>query len=164
MTFSLKTLLLIVSAFALVMGFCAACGLEATAGVFLFLISAFTIAITLLILCLAPLAPLYLGVSAFKTGKEIPFLKSLSASVLLLLMYLQPTRDFGPYREWIVVLSSIALGTGAYLAYSSARDGHWTTRILSIPVTVVYSILFIYICRAGINNLSGIVEFWTTVF
>ena len=140
MTFSLKTIMFVFAASALLMSLYLAIGLE------------FLVYITIGLAVFA-------GVAAHNRGKPIPYWASIGSASLFCITLDHVLR---PFNETEAIFSAILLSAGIYLLYFSIRHGYWLTRILGTIVTIPYGIVLWTISENTFRIWPAVVHYWST--
>ena len=138
MTFTLRSLFVLVTLSAIAIGLALAIGPA--------------------MLILVPAAPIILiGFAAHKAGKPIPFWQCVGAIVILIAL-LPPLG----YRinEFDVVTGAIFFATAAWLIYRAILNGHSATQLLSIIIAIPYIFGISLLTIESIKNYERIIDFW----
>ena len=138
MTFTLRSLFVLVTLSAIAIGLALAIGPA--------------------MLILVPAAPIILiGFAAHKAEKPIPFWQCVGAIVILIAL-LPPLG----YRinEFDVVTGAIFFATAAWLIYRAILNGHSATQLLSIIIAIPYIFGISLLTIESIKNYERIIDFW----
>ena len=141
--FSIKSLILLTSIIAVLLGAYAALGPS---------IVDLAVPVTIL------LGLIFTGVCAHKNSLPIPFWKCFV--VYILIFFWGTSSHTGPPTDDEMVFTAIVFGTGIVLSFSSIRDGHWATKIMGLLIFVPIAWSICLHAYNALRNWSNVVDYW----